>query len=205
MTCVFTKSYRYVSKLRHCYHCFGYKNFEHVHVRVRACFLAMNNPRTRCKLWATGVETWRWEWSPEAQMMLGRLALWRGIRLISRTHARISGESPIRVYPCAILEWDRGLQHAAITAGETVVLNVYHNTIISGWEPLPVYCLTSSMPSFGLRAPHNSEHCCNVLNHTFSANLKLGVLHLGSFCGCSLSLRYGAEYLYPLLDIYEAI
>ncbi|CAM9298174.1 unnamed protein product, partial [Laminaria digitata] len=41
----------------------------------------------RCKLWATGVGTWRWEWSPEAQVMLGRLALWKGAMLVSRTHA----------------------------------------------------------------------------------------------------------------------
>ncbi|CAM9389734.1 unnamed protein product [Scytosiphon promiscuus] len=39
----------------------------------------------RCKLSETGVETWRWEWSPEARMMLGKLALWKGALLVSRT------------------------------------------------------------------------------------------------------------------------
>ena len=36
----------------------------------------------------------RWEWSPEAQMMLGRLALWKGALLVSRTHAIVAGEIP---------------------------------------------------------------------------------------------------------------
>ena len=35
----------------------------------------------------------RWEWTPEAQMMLGRLALWKGALLVSRTHAIVAGKS----------------------------------------------------------------------------------------------------------------
>eukprot|EP00752_Nemacystus_decipiens_P014608 g13008.t1 len=46
----------------------------------------------RSKLWETGVETWRWEWSPEAGMMLGRLALWKGALLVSRTQAFVTGK-----------------------------------------------------------------------------------------------------------------
>eukprot|EP00903_Cladosiphon_okamuranus_P016164 g14917.t1 len=46
----------------------------------------------RCRLWETGVETWRWEWSPEARMMLGRLALWKGALLVSHTHAFVTGK-----------------------------------------------------------------------------------------------------------------
>lgn len=34
----------------------------------------------------------RWEWSPEARMMLGRLALWKGALLVSRTQAFVTGE-----------------------------------------------------------------------------------------------------------------
>lgn len=41
----------------------------------------------------------RWEWSTEAHMMLGRLALWKGALLISRTHAFLTGESNL----CRIL------------------------------------------------------------------------------------------------------
>ena len=34
----------------------------------------------------------RWEWSPEARMMLGRLALWKGALLVSRTQAFVTGK-----------------------------------------------------------------------------------------------------------------
>ncbi|CAN0358803.1 unnamed protein product [Ectocarpus sp. 12 AP-2014] len=47
---------------------------------------------TRCKIAGTGVDTWRWEWSPEAQMMLGKLVLWTGALLVSRTQAVLTGE-----------------------------------------------------------------------------------------------------------------
>ncbi|CAN0003257.1 unnamed protein product [Ectocarpus fasciculatus] len=47
---------------------------------------------TRCKIAGTGVNTWRWEWSPEAQMMLGKLAIWTGALLVSRTQAVLTGK-----------------------------------------------------------------------------------------------------------------
>ncbi|CAM9468122.1 unnamed protein product [Ectocarpus sp. 4 AP-2014] len=47
---------------------------------------------TRCKIAGTGVDTWRWEWSPEAQMMLGKLALWTEALLVSRTQTVLTGE-----------------------------------------------------------------------------------------------------------------
>lgn len=34
----------------------------------------------------------RWEWSPEARMMLGRLALWKGALLVSRTQVFVTGK-----------------------------------------------------------------------------------------------------------------
>lgn len=37
-------------------------------------------------------DDFRWEWSPEAQMMLGKLVIWTGALLVSRTQAVLTGE-----------------------------------------------------------------------------------------------------------------